>query len=383
MPVSRERVLEAYNLACIDYNAQRLSFWEGMIHSQVIDRSVRRFGEQLTTQYNLSRVCGDRIASHFSMWNSNRSKSFNSHFLRHLKRLEPWFYKVVVGRGRNLVFLEGQDVILYRSDTRSPVDILREGFRPWRAMESYSHRDGYSDKVNYQMGISTTKRKYFINDWGGTVYKIRFKAGSINDGRLIGVDIVETQKRKQSCHCEDCIRGSAAEVNFITAIPPEFIEGYYSGSRLVPNAGYTGKFSVPMVLPRLSSEVMPVPDVDDESVAAAAATEVREAHLPAAIGYKAGDSIRIGKYSCDIQLYRGTKGRVHCVFSEDDSAKRFIKGENLIGDRDPSKLKQADPRRYSGLFAVRISSQAYTRLQTSMPVLPKEDELPVAPAFGR
>ena len=376
---SRLRALRAYELACQDYNSQPLNIFERMIHSRTVSQSVRDFGEGLRTR-DVLQTCGNRIANYHSMWSSNRHKSFNSHFLRHLKAVDAHMYREVIARGRRIVFASGQDVVLYRADTRSPSVILREGFKPQRGMGGYGHRDDYARPVTGSMGVSTTTNQRFANDWGGTVYKIHFKAGAITDPRVLAADVLSTAKRYGD-HYE---RRDACEVNFITRIPPRFIESYwgYYGSGV--NTDYTGKFAAPAPAPATVVEhnESVVRDVRRDPLVADGAASVDARAVSTTIdAYKAGDSIRLIKYSCDIQLYRGAKGQVHCVFSDEDAAGRFIKGEALVSDRHPDVLKKPDPRRYQGLFAVRVGAEAYARMRTSVAVLPGEESLPAAPAF--
>lgn len=383
----QDYVLMAFSEASEAYNEQRLSFMESFIHSKTVDDSVKRFGAALKApDYKAAIVT--RLNQKYSEWNSSRTKSFNSHFLRALERHAPALSREVIAESHKVRFFEADDVVLYRADTRRPATIFAEGFKPRFAKERVKYRVDYGNQVTSDLGVSTTQSHAFARDWGGTVYTMRFKGDALRDPRLEALDIVETGKQRKCCHCSDCIRYSVAEVNFISSIPPQFIESAVttSGQRLM-NPGFTGQFTpVAMASSAVSASasLSSAPAAVASSACATGASSGVGSGSGAAAGagrYAVGTNVSITGYAFDVQLCKGGKGRAHLVFTQKDDATAFVATEDLRSERDASKLKTYDAKRYHGLFAVRTNKAMYESLKSKHAELPSFDDLPAAPAY--
>lgn len=412
----RDALRQSYDRAVARYNAQsRDSLVEVLRHSGTVDSSVIRFGEQIRASSTPMAVVKARMEAKRSDWSSGSSharKSFNTLFLRELQECSIATFKEVVHQAFGVRFLPDGDVVLYRGDSRKPADVLSKGFKLKYAVDHHLNKrlsyTGYTKTVanelnedirTFDQGVSTSEDKSYADRYRsrGATYKIHFKAGALDRLGLLGLDVVASWPGRDG---NLRYAREKKEINFLSDIPPECIESYQcAGYGWRSNPGYTGGVPVPEAKPAPATHrLVPKPSVSASesvpsqrlAVAASAQPTTRPAgmrHTPAlaasrlVVGYGVDAKVHLHSYHCDIRVYKGQKNRFHLVFDDATAAQEFINGEHLRSERNPSKPKGYDSKRYPGLFAVRTNLKDYNAARARHSELPLSDAVKSAPAF--
>lgn len=366
-------VVSAFEKARDNYNTQHIPAMYQSRHSQSADRSVGCFGAALlrckSEKALLDKIIA-RLRKKHSVWDSDQQThkySFNTHFIEALRHACPVMYKKAVAVVYRIHMHGGNDVVLYRADTRSPSVIFEEGFRTRSFIgDATNRRVRFAGTINHRggcvitedKGVSTSKletaARSFLHRRGGYLYELRFPGATLDKLALRPVDIHKTWKGSLINLRNKNKR--RAEVNFIDSIPPEYI----ASSRL--NGDGTA-----IINPKAITQA----DVPASSESATV-NQVYDA---------VRGTIRIVGYSSEIQLYKGQKQRFHAVFDNQTDANRFIRDHDLRSERNPDQFKGVDARRYHGLFAVRLNQQQYQHVRASHNQFPEEGAIKLAPAF--
>ncbi|MDF1759078.1 MAG: hypothetical protein P1U40_00920 [Coxiellaceae bacterium] len=382
-------ILQACDEALYALESQERGLFDKLFSSNSDRKLAADFRDSLLSAYDPIPLCAQRIKNFDSVWNStsrDSRKSFNSYFLVALEGKSATLYREVIAEAFRLEFHNEYGVTLYRGDKRDPKTIFPNGFKPFVAMSAMLNRNPkYSSQYTGSNGVSTSKLFSYAGLYSHNVYTIKFNGRTVeHDSRLLAINLVRTGERRKLGRVN--IGYQKAEINFLSGIPPFFIQSCTRAGTVSNNPHFTGSFPTPSPhVDRFLLREMPVESKSsvEESKAEDDWVMIEHSALPAVTAgrYSAGDKVTLVSYRCDIQLYRGSKGQVHIVFNASEQASAFIAGENLMSDRNPGRLKRPDPRRYVGLFAVRTSQANFKALRAKFPTIPKVSDLPSAPIY--